>query len=125
MSVRAGQIGSLPLLRAGHRNLRWVVIAALVVVVSMFVVGGKVQVMRLGYQIDELEKQKRELERANRALTIEASSLAAPARVEEIAVKRFGMVRPAKENIVVVKRRQTAAPPQAGAPKGARSAGER
>jgi cell division protein FtsL len=114
MSISAGQAGSLPLFGAGHRNLRWVVAAAAVVVVSMFVVGGKAQVMRLGYQIDELEKQKRELERANRALTIEASSLAAPARVEEIAVKRFGMVRPAKENIVVVKRRSTAAPGGAG-----------
>jgi cell division protein FtsL len=125
MSTRAGQFGSLPLRQAGYRNLRWVVIMAAAVVIAMFVVGGKSQVVRLGYRINDLEKQKRELERANRALTIEASSLAAPARVEEIAVTRFGMVRPAKENIVVVKRRQTAVPPPADAPESGRSAGER
>lgn len=125
MSTRAGHIRSLPLLQDRHRNLRWVVLAALAVTILMFVVGGKVQIMRLGYQIEDLEKQKRELERANRSLTIEASSLAAPARIEEIAVKRFGMVRPAKENIVVVKRRQQALTPQAGAPKEAPSAGGR
>jgi cell division protein FtsL len=119
MSTRAGQLGPFALRQSGYRNLRWVVILAAAVVVAMFVVGGKSQVVRLGYRINELEQQKRELERANRALTIEASSLAAPARVEEIAVTRFGMVRPAKENIVVVKRRQTAAPGSAS------SAGER
>lgn len=85
--------------------MRMVVLAALVVAGLMVYVGGKVQIMRLGYQLDELEKQKQDLERANRSLQIEASSLCAPGRIEEIAVKRFGMVRPPKENIVVVRRR--------------------
>ncbi len=95
--------------------MRMVVLAALVVAGLMLYVGGKVQIMRLGYQIDELEKQKQDLERANRSLQIEASSLSAPGRIEEIAVKRFGMVRPPKENIVVVRRKaaQGAARPQA------------
>jgi len=68
-------------------------------------VGAKVQIVRLGYRTEALEREKRELERANRSLRIEASSLAAPARIEEIAIKRMGMVRPAKENIVGVKRK--------------------
>jgi len=41
----------------------------------------------------------------NRSLQIEASSLSAPGRIEEIAVTRLGMARPSKENIVVVKRK--------------------
>ena len=72
-------------------------------------VGGKVQIVRLGYQIDVLEREKHELERENRSLLIEASSLSSPARIEEIAIKRLGMVRPAKENIVVVKRKKDTA----------------
>jgi cell division protein FtsL len=64
--------------------------------------------VRLGYQIETLEREKQELERENRSLLIEASSLTSPARIEEIAVKRLGMVRPAKENIVAVKRKQNA-----------------
>jgi len=68
-------------------------------------VGAKVQIVRLGYRTETLEREKRELERANRSLRIEASSLAAPARIEEIAIKRMGMVRPAKEYIVLVKRK--------------------
>ena len=114
MNMRAGHIGSLALPKGGSANLRTVVLAVLVVIVLMIYVGGKVQIMRLGYQIDELEKQKRDLERANRALQIEASSLSSSGRIEEIAAKQLGMVRPAKENVVVVRRM-----PQAAAPHGA------
>jgi cell division protein FtsL len=77
----------------------------LFVIALMLYVGAKVQIVRLGYRTEALEREKRELERANRSLRIEASSLAAPARIEEIAIKRMGMVRPAKENIVGVKRK--------------------
>jgi cell division protein FtsL len=77
----------------------------LFVIGLMLYVGAKVQIVRLGYRTEALEREKRELERANRSLRIEASSLAAPARIEEIAIKRMGMVRPAKENIVLVKRK--------------------
>lgn len=111
MNTRAGHIGQFPILKGGSSNLRVVVLAVFVVIGLMVYVGGKVQIMRLGYQIDELEKQKQDLERANRALQIEASSLSAPSRIEEIAVKRFGMVRPARENIVVVRRMTTAGAP--------------
>ncbi len=108
MNTRAGHIGQFPILKGGSSNLRIVALAIVVVIGLMVYVGGKVQLMRLGYQIDELEKQKQDLERANRALQIEASSLSAPGRIEEIAVKRLGMVRPARENIVVVRRMTTA-----------------
>ncbi len=123
MNTRAGHIGQIPLLKGGSTNVRIVMLAVLVVIGLMIYVGGKVQIMRLGYQIDELEKQKRDLERANRALQIEASSLSAPGRIEEIAVKRLGMTRPAKDGIVVVRRMPAtgAAPRQRNAVPGSRS----
>lgn len=103
MNTRLEQM-ALPFLGRGTGGLRWMAAGVCVVTLLMLYVGGKVQIVRLGYRIDELENQKRELERANRALQIEASSLAAPARIEELAMKRLGMVRPSKENVVVVKR---------------------
>lgn len=105
MNTRAGNIGFFPLNQSRGGNLRRLLIFGLVVMGLMLYVGGKVQIMRLGYQIDELEKQKRDLERMNRSLQIEASSLSSPGRIEEIAVKRLGMVRPSKDNVVVVKRK--------------------
>ena len=114
MSLRLGHMATQPFVDRRTGNFRWFVLAAFAVVVLMLYVGGKVQIVRLGYQIEELQEQKQELERANRALQIEASSLASPQRIEEIAVKRLGMVRPTKENVVVVKRIDGSAPGPGG-----------
>jgi cell division protein FtsL len=101
-----GNIGSLVFERSRRGNFRRVVITLLIIAGLLLYVGGKVKIMRLGYQIETLEHEKQDLERENRSLRIEASSLASPARIEEIATKRLGMVRPAKENIVIVKRKK-------------------
>ena len=90
--------------------MRRFVVAFLVIAGLLLYVGGKVTIMRLGYRIEALEREKKELERANRSLRIETSSLAAPARIEEIATGKLGMVRPPKENIVVVKRKEEQSP---------------
>jgi cell division protein FtsL len=110
MTTRVGEIGSLVFERSRRGNLGRVFFVILVVAGLMLYVGGKVQIVRLGYQIETLEREKQGLERENRSLLIEASSLTSPARIEEIAVKRLGMVRPAKENIVVVKRKRSINP---------------
>jgi cell division protein FtsL len=82
-----------------------VLIVLLVITVLVLYVAGKVSIVRLGYRMEALEREKKDLERANRSLRIEASSLSSPARIEEIAVKRMGMIRPPKENVVMVKRK--------------------
>lgn len=110
MMMRAAAIGALVLSPRRRGSLRRLLIPLLIIAGLLLYVGGKVTIMRLGYRIEALEREKKELERANRSLRIEASSLAAPARIEEIAVGKLGMVRPPKENIVVVKRREDSSP---------------
>jgi cell division protein FtsL len=105
MNTRVGEIGSLVFERSRRGSLRRVLIALLIISGLILYVGGKVKIVRLGYQIEALEREKRDLERENRSLLIEASSLTSPARIEEIALKRLGMIRPAKENVVMVKRK--------------------
>jgi cell division protein FtsL len=104
MSTRIGNIGFFPFALGRRGSFRRALVIGLVVVGLLLYVGEKVRIYRLGYQIEALKKEKQELERANRSLKIEASSLTSPARIEEIAVKRLGMVRPGKENVVAVKR---------------------
>ncbi len=105
MTTRAGEIGALVLERSKRGSLRRIFIVLLVVAGLILYVGGKVKIVRLGYQIETLEREKQDLEREHRSLLIESSSLTSPARIEEIAVKRLGMVRPAQENVVAVKRK--------------------
>ncbi len=110
MTTRVSHIGELVFERGRRGSLRRVFVIILIIAGLLLYVGGKVKIMRLGYQIEALEREKRDLERENRSLKIEAASLTTAARIEEIAKKRFGMVVPPKESIVVVKRK--AAPKQ-------------
>ncbi len=105
MTTRVGGIGSLVFERGRRGSLRRMFATLVIITALLLYVGGKVKIMRLGYQIEALEREKRELERANRSLKIEAASLTTAARIEEIAKKRFGMVVPPKDSIVVVKRK--------------------
>ncbi|HUI45322.1 MAG TPA: cell division protein FtsL [Nitrospirota bacterium] len=110
MTAKAGNIGSFVFERSRRGNLRRLFMTLLIIVGLLLYVGGKVKIMRLGYQIDALEREKRELARENGSLRIEASSLTSPARIEELATKRLGMIRPTEDHIVIVKRK--AAPKQ-------------
>jgi cell division protein FtsL len=105
MSTRVGEIGSFVFEHSRRGSFRRVLLALVIVTCLILYVGSKVKIVRLGYQIEVLEREKRDLERSNRSLLIEASSLSSPARIEEIATKRMGMIRPAKENVVIVKRK--------------------
>ncbi len=107
MTTRVGNIGTLVFERSRRGSFRRLVIALIAIAGLLLYVGGKVTIMRLGYQIEALEKEKRELERANRSLRIEASSLTSPSRIEEIATKKLGMIRPPKDAVVIVKRKAT------------------
>src|SRR5512135_2486444 len=60
----------------------------------LFYVWQRVQVISIGYQIEELKKEKDSLARTNRNLTIEAASLTSPDRVEAIANSAIGMKSP-------------------------------
>jgi cell division protein FtsL len=105
MISRTGHLGAFLFERSRRGSVRTVIIVLSVIAVLILYVAGKVSIVRLGYRIEGLEREKKELERANRSLRIEASSLSSPARIEDIAVKRLGMIRPPKENIVTVKRK--------------------
>jgi cell division protein FtsL len=105
MNPRATNFSPFAFERTRRGSLQRALIVLLVIAVLILYVGGKVKIMRLGYQIESLEREKKELERSNASLRIEASSLSSAARIEEIAVKKLGMIRPSKDNVVVVKRK--------------------
>lgn len=105
MTSRVGDIGTFVFQKSRRGSSRNILIILFVAAMLIVYVAGKVSIVRLGYRIEALEREKKELERANRSLRIEASSLSSPARIEEIATKRMGMIRPPKENVVTVRRK--------------------
>lgn len=112
MNTKAGEIGFLLFEQSRRGSLRRVLVATLVILGLILYVGAKIKIVQLGYQIEAMEHEKKDLERSNRSLRIETSSLSSPARIEAIALKRLGMVRPQKENVVAVKRKEDTANPK-------------
>jgi cell division protein FtsL len=53
------------------------------------------QCVQLGYQLEALKLQQKQVTELNRQLTLEAASLQSPARIDEIARRQLGMATPA------------------------------
>ena len=52
----------------------------------------QIHVVKLGYEMSQMQKEKKALERIHTELQIESASLASLERIEQIAVTRLGMV---------------------------------
>jgi cell division protein FtsL len=76
----------------------------LVVAFSMVYVWQRVQVIKVGYEIEALKKEKAELLRENNDLQIEESTLTSPERIESIADTDIGMHTPVSGQIVMVRK---------------------
>lgn len=67
-------------------------------------VGQRASMVKTGYEVEELKKQKTELTQAHEMLRIEAATLTSPDRVEKIATSMLGMQVPDDSQVVLVKR---------------------
>ncbi len=82
------------------------------------------EVLRYGYEIEQLEQERAEQLDLNRHLRLEIQTLSAPRRIERIATAELGLAAPAAGGVRVVER-GAAAPPAAGAATADRDAGGR
>jgi cell division protein FtsL len=60
-------------------------------VLTLFYVRSRFLVVQLSYNINEKSAEKRMLEKKKRELNLELSVLQSPRRIEEIAIKKFGL----------------------------------
>jgi cell division protein FtsL len=85
-------------------NLRGLAIgaalAAAAIGILVFYVWYQTESVKLGLDINARERQIRELEETIEALKLERARLLDPARVEEIAREKLGLVEPAEGDIV-------------------------
>jgi cell division protein FtsL len=77
-------------------------IFAVVTTLILLFVWERVDVVRLGYQIERLKSQKILLERERDELRVRLSSLTSPERIARAATERLNMVLPEKGQIVLV-----------------------
>ena len=94
---------------AGRRYLRQAMsLLAVIVLVALFLVWARIQVIQLGYEVSRLRKEVRDLAQHRDLLKAEVARLKSPERLEEIAISRFGMRLPMGDEVVVLRRRTDA-----------------
>jgi cell division protein FtsL len=81
--------------------MKTVTIVAGVLLVFVFV-WERVDVVRLGYQIERLKTQKVLLERERDQLQVKFSALTAPARIAKVATEKLGLVPPQQGQVLMV-----------------------
>ncbi len=97
--------------------MRWVLWSLLVVSVSgvlLFYVWGKVDVVRVGYELDALLKKKAALTQEHERLQARFSQLTAPERIALEAGDKLGMKPPGARQVVLVPSHPEAGTPSDG-----------
>ena len=86
-------------------------IGAVLVLVLLFSALQHFELLRHGYRLEQMQRDRATEEDINRHLRLEMESLRAPQRIEKIATERLGMVAPGPAEAVVLERVSPPAPP--------------
>ena len=86
-------------------------VAGFVAIVLLFSSWQHFELLRHGYQLEELNRARAAEEEAGHQLRLEVDTLRSPKRIEAIAIERLHLVAPSAEDAVVLERVQAADPP--------------
>ena len=86
-------------------------LAGFLVVVLLCSAWQHFEILRHGYQIEEINRERAAEEEVGRQLRLEIDTLKSPQRIEKLATERLHLVAPSSEEAVVIERVQPADPP--------------
>ena len=97
---------------ARHRDLwRSVAMAGFLVVMLLFWAWQQFELLRHGYQLEELQRQRAAEEDITRHLRLEIETLRSPKRIEGLATGQLRLVAPGRDEAIVLERVLPADPP--------------
>jgi cell division protein FtsL len=88
-------------------------IAGFLVVVLLFSAWQHFELLRHGYQVEELQRQRASEEETARQLRLEIETLKSPKRIEALATRQLHLVAPSRDEAIVIERVVPADPPAA------------
>jgi cell division protein FtsL len=91
---------------------RSVVIGGFLVLVILFSAWQHFELLRHGYEIQRMQRERAAEEEINRHLRLEIETLRSPGRIERIATKELHLVTPARDQAIVLERVTPSAPPE-------------
>jgi cell division protein FtsL len=98
--------------QARHRELwKSAALAAFLVVVLLFSAWQHFELLRHGYRVEQMQRERAAEEEAARHLRLHIDTLRAPQRIEALATRRLRLVAPAKDEAIVIERVVPSEPP--------------
>jgi cell division protein FtsL len=88
-------------------------IAGFLVIVLLFSAWQHFELLRHGYQVEELQRQRGAEEEVARRLRLEIETLKSPKRIEALATGPLHLVAPSRDEAIVIERVVPADPPAA------------
>jgi cell division protein FtsL len=88
-------------------------VAGFLVVVLLFSAWQHFELLRHGYQVEELQRQRAGEEETARRLRLEIETLKSPKRIETLATRQLHLVAPSRDEAIVIERVVPADPPAA------------
>jgi cell division protein FtsL len=79
-------------------------IGCVLVLVLLFTAWQQFELLRHGYQFEEMQRERAIEESIRRHLQLEIETLRAPQRIEKLATERMGMIRPGADEAIVLER---------------------
>ena len=86
-------------------------IGCILVLVLLFSAFQHFELLRHGYRVEEMQRERASEEEIRRHLRLEIETLRAPQRIEKLATERLGMVAPTAADAVVLERVVPSEPP--------------
>jgi cell division protein FtsL len=90
---------------------RSVAIGVFLVTVLLFSAWQHFELLRHGYRLEQMQKERAAEEEVNRHLRLEIETLRSPARIERLATGRLRMVAPGPDDAAVIERVLPSTPP--------------
>jgi cell division protein FtsL len=90
-----------------------VAVAGFLVLVLLFSAWQHFELLRHGYQIEEIKQQRAAEEETARRLRLEIETLRSPKRIETLATDELHLVAPTRDEAIVIERVVPADPPAA------------
>jgi cell division protein FtsL len=97
---------------ARHRELwKTVAVAGLFVVILLTWAWQQFDILRHGYRVEEMQRERAAQEETARQLRLEIETLKSPKRIEELAIQKLHLVAPTRDEAIVIERVVPAEPP--------------
>jgi cell division protein FtsL len=98
--------------RDRHREM-WssTAVGVFLVVVLLFSAWQHFELLRHGYRVEQMQKERAQEAEINRHLRLEIETLKSPVRVERLAAERLHMVSPGPGDAIVIERLMPVPPP--------------